>query len=151
MVRIMAAFAAALLAAPLMAVAASAWTTDCKDNRCGVSVNVNDDAKKQRLLTFSVLLNKDGSDAGVLVVTPLGTALDAGLRLIAGGKETRLQFKVCYPDGCQAYAAMTADELAAFRAAPDVDVQFFVQGSDKPLSAKIDLAGFDAGVAEAMK
>ena len=57
---------------------AQAWTTECKDKRCGISIDVNDEAKKQKLLTLALLRNKDGSDPAVLLTTPLGVALEPG-------------------------------------------------------------------------
>jgi len=130
---------------------ANAWTTECKERRCGISINVNDESQKQRLLTLAMLVNKDGSDPAILLTTPLGAALEPGVRLIVGQRELGLKFKVCYPDGCQAHASLAPADLVEFRGAANIDVRFFVQNNDKPLSAKIDIAGLSEAIDKATK
>ena len=141
----------AAVASVLLTTGAKAWTTECKDQRCGISINVNDEAKKQRLLTLAILVNKDGTDPSLFMTAPLGLALEPGARLVIGTREIALKFKVCYPDGCQAVASLTAADLADLRAAASVDTRFFVQGNEKPLSATIDFTGLGAAIDAAMK
>lgn len=141
-----------LLALPclilLMHQPAQAWTTECRENRCGISIAVKDEPSDRRLLSLAVLVNKDGSDPAVVLTTPLGTALEPGARLLIGPQEMKLTFKACFPDGCQAYRELSEDEHSVLRSASTVDALFFAQGSDKPFSAKIELTGLDAALAD---
>ena len=126
---------------------AQAWTTDCQENRCGASVAVKDEVSNRKLLSFAVLVNRDGSDPAVLLTTPLGTALEPGARIVAGSQDIPLTFKACYPDGCQAYGELTEDQRSALSNATTVEARFFAQGNDKPYSAEIELTGLNAALA----
>jgi len=125
----------------LMASSAQAWETQCNKERCGVSISVDDAEKKQHLLTLSILRDRSGANPGMVLTTPLGVGLEPGARILVSGQEIKLPFKVCYPNGCQAFATLTPESLSTLRLAQELEVQFFIQTMDKPTAAKIDLAG----------
>ena len=120
---------------------ALAWTKDCKENRCGLSISALDATSKKPMLTFTVLADKDKSKPAVVVMLPLGVALEPGVKMVIGEKQVPLAFKVCVPDGCQAYADVKAEDWGAMTAAKSLEVRFFALAADKPISAPIDLSG----------
>jgi invasion protein IalB len=120
---------------------ALSWTKDCKENRCALSITAVDKASQKPMLTFSVLANKDKSAPAVIAMLPLGVALQPGVKLVIGDQQISVAFKVCVPDGCQAYADLSVDDWAKVVAAKSLQVRFFPLSSDKPVSSTLDLSG----------
>jgi invasion protein IalB len=133
--------AAACLFALAYATPALSWTKDCTQDRCGLSITALDQTSKKPMLTFTVLANKDKSAPGVIVMLPLGVALEPGVKLVVGDQQIAMAYKVCMPDGCQAYANISNDDWAKLLAAKSVEVRFFPLAADKPISSALDLSG----------
>ena len=131
--------------------AASAWTSECKDKVCRVSVEATGTAQNKRFLTFTVLFDRDGSNPAIVMTTPLGTVLDAGARFVVGSEELKLIYKVCFPDGCQAIAQLNAEQLTMLKGQAAGSARFFAHGKDQPLAADVALTGLDEAMNEAMK
>ena len=96
---------------------------------------------KKPVFTFTLLINKDKSAPAAIAMLPLGVALAPGVKLVVGEAQTALAFKVCVPDGCQAYADLSPDEWAKITAAKTLQVRFFPLSSDKPVSSELDMTG----------
>jgi invasion protein IalB len=116
-------------------------TKQCSENRCGLSIAALDATTKKPVLTFTVLINKDKSAPAAIAILPLGVALAPGVKLVIGDAQIALAYKVCVPDGCQAYADLSAEDWTKITAAKSVQVRFFPLASDKPVSSELDMAG----------
>ena len=124
-----------------------AWTRECGGDRCAYSAIAKDSKTNRPLVTLSVFVGKDDSGSAFVVQTPLGSALDAGLRIVYGTEEMKGAFKVCYPDGCQVLIEITAEQLAKLLTVPTASVQFFRYEANAPLSIDIDVSGLKEAIA----
>ncbi len=140
-----------LASALLLAGQAMAWEAECKDGKCASSVVASQSATGKPLLKLVILFNEDGSNPSLIMMTPLGSSVDSGARLKIDSTEVKLVYKVCYPDGCQAFAKLEAAEWESLNKAKAAQAQFFEQNSGKLLSADIDLSGFADSVSKVVK
>ena len=151
MIRFVAVFVGLLCMAIGHPANASVWTTECNAQRCGVSIAITENASQKKIAVFSVLTPKDGSSSSVLIVTPLGTALEPGARILFDQEEVSLSFKVCLNDGCRAFADMAKIQLDKMIAAKMIEVRFFAQTQPAPYSVKFATDGLSEAIAAAGK
>ena len=143
--------AAVVACSLLFAGQAFAWEAECKEGKCGSSVVASQSSTGKPLLKLTFLFNEDGSNPSLIMMTPLGTSVDAGARLKVDNIEAKLVYKVCYPDGCQAFAKLSAAEWDGVIKAKTGQAQFFDQSNGKLFSADIDLTGLADSVAKVLK
>jgi len=137
-----------LSAAPLAAQDAEGWQTQCKPDRCTLTISMTEAQSGRRASTFVAIVNKDGTNhLGALV--PLGTAIEAGIRLVAEDTEIKAPFQSCFPDGCRGFAEVNAATLDAFAGADTAEIQFFALGQERPLSVAAPMAGLSQALASA--
>jgi invasion protein IalB len=124
------------------------WQVRCENGGCLVLKPVPVDEQGRRLLlTFAV---QPGRDAiRMAVITPLGTALEQGLRLQMGPQEATYQFSTCMNDGCVIVVEMTPDDVANLSVQPQMNATFFAMGRADPYSVDIPLADFDEAISAA--
>lgn len=96
--------------------------------------------------TFGLQVGSDGAGPVVFVTTPLGVALDAGMRLKTAGLDLPLVFEVCFPDGCRAKALLDDAAFANLLAQTEAEIQIFAYGKDKPSALAFSLAGLGASL-----
>ena len=114
--------------------------------RCSLVLRAVSKDTKKLLMTLAVSRSGNGKPI-MVVVTPPGALLSAGVRLTPGtAKEVTARFVQCGRGACE--AAMLLDDAAvtAFSNAPTTTVAF-VAGNGKPLGLKLPTAGFAAGYA----
>lgn len=126
--------------------APGAWTTDCDQRRCVVARALVDETAGRRFATFAVVTDPDGSSPALLISTPLGIAVDAGVRAVVGGQAWDAPVRVCFPDGCQAGRPLSADDLALLSGAGSADLRYFPFGSATPIAATVPLGGLAAAL-----
>jgi invasion protein IalB len=124
------------------------WSLACVQNaakvtRCNLVLQAVNKANKKPVLNLAITRNAKGR-ALMIVVTPPGALLAAGVRLTPGsGKEIVAQFVKCGRGACEA-VAMFDDAVADEFTAASVTTVVFVAGNGKPLSLKIPNGGFGA-------
>jgi invasion protein IalB len=124
------------------------WTLACARNtagvtRCNLVLQAINKANKKPVLSFLVTRGVKGK-AAMVVVTPPGALLSAGVHLTPGtGKEHVARFIKCGAGACE--AAMPFDDATAaeFTAAATTSVSF-VAGNGKVATLKIPNGGFSA-------
>jgi invasion protein IalB len=157
-----------MLKIPLFAVAASAffgclalplaaqelgpddWGLTCEAQGCIVLKPVmNDDGQRLMSLTFAVPTN--GASVRMAVLTPLGTALGAGLQISYGTVSKTFAFTTCMPDGCAVMVDLTQDELSNMLVQPSIEFSFKAVTRAEPYVATLPLQGLDEAIDMAMK
>ncbi len=125
------------------------WQSNCQNGACTLVRSVAEAGTGRTVATFIVALSKAQATARVGVALPLGTALDAGVRMKAGDKTLSVPFQVCFPDGCRATVEADEPTLAALTGADAVEVQFFPFSSDKPVAIDVPMNGLADAVTAA--
>jgi invasion protein IalB len=95
----------------------------------------------ERTGTIGLQVGRDGTGAVVFVTTPLGAALQPGVKLRAPGRDFDLAFDVCYPDGCRARLSLAPADLAALLGLDEADLLLFSFGSAEPAILVTPLGG----------
>lgn len=135
-------------AAPLIAQEAEGWQSQCNPNRCTLTISMTEAQSGRRASTFVAIVNKDGTNhVGALI--PLGTAIEAGIRLVAGDTQIKAGFQSCFPDGCRGFAEVNAATLDSFAAQESAEIQFFALGQERPLSVAAPMDGLSDALASA--
>jgi invasion protein IalB len=124
-----------------LAIPSHAWTQDCTPKQCSISASAINSATGMKHASLKLVIARDDSDAELIATTPLGTALEPGVRLIFQSFSIKLTYKVCYPDGCRAYTPLLKAELDQLLEAQELELQFFAQANARPLSARLPVAG----------
>ena len=138
--------------APLPASAQSAapdWQATCEAEGCTLARRLIDQATGRPVATFLAFVPKAGGNPSIGAALPLGTAIEAGVRMVAGEATLEIPYQVCFPDGCRALREATAEETAALGAAEALDIRFFPINADRAVSVTMPLDGFAEAVAAA--
>ncbi len=96
-----------------------------------------------------VRLEEDApANAGVTILTPLGTLLRPGLTLsIDGGERRSYPFLWCDASGCFARFALSDEEVAVLKKGSAATMTLFSVGAPgTPVDLRISLAGFTAAI-----
>ena len=120
------------------------WNNSCNPDTCTMSLSLYEQATDRRVATMLAVVTKGSDQINFGVALPLGTALDSGVRVLAGDTIIEIPFQVCFPDGCRALTGLTEDDLVALLSAETVDLRFFPYTSDKPVSLKTSIGDFSA-------
>lgn len=114
------------------------WQVNCEAEGCLVVKSVAAaDGKRLMSLTFAV--SKAQGTIRMAVLTPLGTALDPGLRLAYGTTEQTYRFTTCMPDGCAILVDMAPDTIANLEVQPSMTISFFAVNREQPYEVTIEL------------
>jgi len=117
------------------------WQVRCEDGGCVVVKRVPIDAEGRQLtLTFAVPTG-DGA-VRMALITPLGTALEDGLRLQVGTQQAVYRFVTCLSDGCLVIANLAADDVANMGVQPAMEATFSAVSRPEPYTVAIPLADF---------
>ena len=139
----------ALAPAPLFAQNTD-WKLECKEALCSTSRALISVSDGKQIATFLATTNSADKTVGVGLALPLGVALEDGIRMVVGDKMIAIPMQVCFPDGCRAFRALTADELALLGSADSVQFRFFAYGQEKPIAIDMELTGFSEAIAQAV-
>ena len=122
------------------------WKSQCKEATCSLSLGLVDSNTKKRFATLAFLFEKGKEEPAVVVTTPLGVALEPGVRVIVGDDSFDLKAKVCFPDGCQASLVINRPDFDRIAKMPNARIQFFPFSSSTPIEASVPLNGLPAAV-----
>lgn len=141
--------ACVLMGSAVYAQNADGWERSCNADLCTLTYPLRDTATDRRAATFLAVVTKDEATAQVGVAVPLGAALEAGVRLIAGDTVIDLPFEVCFPDGCRAMRRAGDATLDALSVPDQLDIRFFPFGNDSPISIIMPTEGLGDAIDEA--
>jgi len=98
-------------------------------------------------ITVIPLPQQQDAEAGVTIVTPLGTLLTAGLQLsIDGGEAASYPFRLCNQAGCVVQFGLSENDLAAFKRGAAANIAIApAQAPDQSIALSASLSGFTAG------
>lgn len=124
------------------------WGTQCsgedrtKALDCRLDQRVVLSTTGQLLTAVTVRLSPDGTEPVMMIQTPFGLFLPAGLRLAVDGAEvTTLPLQTCDAGGCYAGSTVSAELLAAMQRGATLTVTFQdVQKND--IAVPVSLLGF---------
>lgn len=136
--------AAVLFLLPGGVMAQGAASAQCPDGgaRCTVSVQLRTDTG-ELFGTMGLQISRDGGDPVAFALTPLGTAVRPGVRMVTDQSgELLLGVDACYPDGCRATLELSPEQLAQLAGAEQLSLQFFPLESDKAISGEVSNPGF---------
>ncbi len=148
------------LAAPLVATAAVAqepsgegeaaplWKMECQgDTTCALS-RAGTDGDGNPLIALNVLLS--GEPGGRLVViTPLGTAVQQDLEMSVATTTQSVAFSTCTAQGCLAAIDVDDDTLANLLVQPAIGFRFSGIASEEPVEVQFPLEGLAAAIDDA--
>lgn len=121
------------------------WQVRCEDGGCLVVKPVPlDDAGRRILLTFAV--PQERSTIRMALITPLGTALEQGLRLQIGAQDVVYRFSTCMGDGCIIVAELSPDDIENIAVQPQMTAIFYSVNRSEPYSVDIPLADFGEAI-----
>lgn len=130
------------------------WGVQCGAPGCVVTTMVADEANN-RLLSLTFALGRGGGPIRVALLTPLGTALNQGLRLRAGVLDQTYRFTTCTPEGCAVLLDLPQPDVANLAVQPSLRASFYAVNSKEPYEIVVDLSemaeALDAAEAEMAK
>lgn len=126
------------------------WQMNCSETGCNIIRSMTENTTGRLVATFLVIVENGKADTpGLGVALPLGLAIEPGVRIVSGEQTIDLPFQVCFPDGCRAIRAATADEITLLTNADEADIRFFPFGQNRPTSVKVPMAGLSDALAQA--
>ena len=125
---------------------ANGWQTACDDGLCVFRHDVPAPGGRGTSALFEILIDAETVDTSVVLTTPLGVALEPGVRLIAGNREWRAPIKVCHGDGCRATMTLDEDDLGYLMAEPEAVIEYYVFGSDAAAALRLPLTGLVSAI-----
>lgn len=129
---------AVLAASP---VAASTWQTACDDALCVFRHEVAAPGGAGTSALFEILVNADDAVATLVLTTPLGVALEPGVRLQVDGDTWTAPIKVCHADGCRATAAIDEAGFARLLQQNAIMIEYHVFGAAEPVGLELPIRG----------
>lgn len=127
-----------------------AWTVNCvsvdaageplERQLCEMSQQLQQQDSGQRVL--NVVLQPDGDDANLVILTPFGLLLSGGVQIdVEEGQVAVLAFRTCLPAGCLARGTLTDEEVGLLRRGSIAQIQM-TSADEDPFIVEISLAGF---------
>jgi len=101
---------------------------------------------KSAFALFEILIDVTTGEASIVLTTPLGVALQPGVRISVEGREWYAPLKVCYADGCRATVEISNQDLALLLQKQSMDLRYIPFGGDAPISANLPLSGLVAAI-----
>jgi invasion protein IalB len=127
------------------------WVKRCADSgdfkdRCYVSQQLTLKESGTPLFNIAIGYPLDQQFPLVLVTTPLGIYLPAGLRIqVDEQNAARIVFAYCNNDGCHGYHRMTAVQVKEFKEGRWLNVEF-LDGTRRAHQFDVSLLGFTASL-----
>ncbi len=130
-----------------------AWTVQCEQDAaskaevCHIYQTAASKDGKNQLLRLGIGYPGNQGKPVVIILAPLGIALQAGIAFrVDGGEPGRIPLETCFPNGCTSAVELDDKLLAAFKNGVTAEFQYVdvVRG---PVTASISLNGFSAGFA----
>ena len=106
---------------------------------CSTNGRVTEKNSGKVLSTIVIYANKDTKTQGVLIVTPLGTALEPGVRIGIGDTDSDFPFQTCLPVGCRALTDMPVDQFKSLLQQEFITIQFFPFTQEQPIAFRYEL------------
>ena len=127
------------------------WILRCSgDSPCFLNQTVRANGVELTLLNANVVFRADDSSPFIIMATPLGINLPAGVQVkVDGGGVDRLAFNTCTHEGCFVGVALTGARLKRWRRGLSAQVKY-QDGAGKPVETELSLRGITAGL-EALK
>lgn len=123
------------------------WQTSCADDgRCQATRVLTQSDTGQRFASLIVSFSRDGRRPAMTVATPLGIAVQPGVRVVVKDAFWSLPIEACFPDGCRASRDLTDEEYQLLLSADSADIRFFPYGRQAPLAGEVGLAGLDLAI-----
>lgn len=127
------------------------WALRCSTNEnktrvCSLNQLIIDKESKRQVLRLTVVHNKKDNTDGLVVVAPLGVALQKGLAFASSSMPAAtFPYRFCLRDGCYLEFPVSANLLADMKKGGQGEVSFTPAGAQKPISLKISFKGFEDG------
>ncbi len=126
------------------------WQVTCEADGCLVIKPVPFDAQGRRVM-LTLAVPRDGGAVRMAILTPLGTALEPGLRLQIGAEEQALRFTTCMADGCAVVVSLSDDDIAIMGVNPSILATFQAVNRAEPYVVTIPMADLEEAVALARR
>lgn len=121
-------------------------TTENKTRACALNQLIIEKESKRQMLRLTVVHSKDNKTDGLVVVAPLGVALQKGLSFASSSSPaTTLLYRFCLREGCYVEFPVSASLLADMKKGGQGEVSFTPAGAQKPMTLKISFKGFEDG------
>jgi invasion protein IalB len=114
------------------------WVVHCEETGCLVTRGAFD-AAGSRLLTLTFALSSQLDAVRMVLLTPLGTALQSGLQIYVGTQEQAYNFAACTPDGCMVIVDLPPDQVQNMTVQPALVARFFAINQTDPYEMSIPL------------
>ncbi|MFD1197835.1 invasion associated locus B family protein [Brucella gallinifaecis] len=126
------------------------WTVSCQSQKdttvCAIRQDQNSAQTGQRVLTAE-LRNVDGGKVEGVLLMPFGLDLSKGASLkIDEATGPNLTFSTCLPQGCLSPVTFDAKQVAALKAAANLNVTTTALSPSQPVAFKVSLKGFGAAL-----
>ncbi|MGG7566352.1 invasion associated locus B family protein [Rhodovulum sp. DZ06] len=121
------------------------WRRMCAAETCSVEAEYRDALQRRLAGTVAFTRTRQGGVrppwVRATVRTPLGIAVEPGVRVLIDGQAEILPIKTCFPDGCIAAADISRAGIAALRAVRKVEVHVIAFGDGTTVSMEIPADG----------
>ena len=125
------------------------WTVSCQSQKettvCALRQDQSAAQTGQRVLTVELRNNKDGAEGVILLPFGLDLAKGAALK-IDEAEGPNLAFSTCLPQGCLAPVSFNAKQVAALKAAENLNIATTALSPSQPVPFKVSLKGFGAAL-----
>lgn len=120
---------------------ATTWSTACDDALCLFRHEVAAPGGQGTSALFEILVDAEAADASIVLTTPLGVALEPGIRLEVEGHAWSAPIKVCHADGCRATASLDEDGLALLLQQSRIIIHYHVFGAAEEVALELPTKG----------
>lgn len=120
---------------------ASTWQTACDDALCVFRQQVPAPGGQGTSALFEILVDANAAKATIVLTTPLGVALEPGVRLEADGQTWAAPIKVCHADGCRATASIDEDGFAHLLQQQAITIHYHAFGAPEEVALELPLRG----------
>ena len=133
-----------ILAASIISLAppaAANWVSACDDTHCLFRHNVDAPGGEGISALFEILVDAEAAEADIVLTTPLGVALESGVRFEIEGQEWTAPIKVCHADGCRATYEVDADTFVQLLQQKTLTIHYHVFGAAEDVALELPITG----------
>lgn len=117
------------------------WESACKKAYCAFRKTLAFVDSNDPFALVELLIDVDSGESSFVITTPIGISLAPGVRLITGGQDWTVPFKVCYQDGCRATLTIDGADLSLLLQNETLEIRYMNFGEKRPISASLPLDG----------
>ena len=117
------------------------WESACESEFCAFRKTLAFVDTNDTFALVELLINVDSGESSFVVTTPLGINMTPGVRLITGGRDWTIPFRVCYQDGCRATLTIDGADLSKLLQNQTLEIRYLRFGEKRPVSATLPLDG----------